>query len=279
MSTRRTYTCRACGEIARTCEATFECCDGTWCAMCYELHRDTEHPEKAFREHTAQHHDVAPSCWRFVVYGCMACFLVGVTGVFVLFVTQLSWMDDEIGKIDTIIEEQNLRVRAVSEWLSAQMKEFSSPAVCHHYASPWGFRRACSVDKPCAVAQLWDVLNPGDTACLQDGLYTGPHSMLAPPPHVSGTATHPITIRALNAGKAVFNGEGERYPVEIGPTNAHVILQDITATEGIAFPSPDRPILTGADGTIYVSYVNNMLKHVIARKDPKTGVWTTIRTY
>jgi hypothetical protein len=49
---------------------------------------------------------------------------------------------------------------------------------------------------------------PGDVLCLADGTYTE-----AIQPTTDGTAGAPITVRALNDGKATIDGQGQRIPL------------------------------------------------------------------
>ena len=67
-------------------------------------------------------------------------------------------------------------------------------------SSPWG-----------TFVKAWTVLQPGDTLYLMDGEYK---QVLEPT--INGTSGNPVTIKALNDGKAVINGEGVRSAVVIG---------------------------------------------------------------
>ena len=64
--------------------------------------------------------------------------------------------------------------------------------------------------------QAWDVLQPGDTLLLLDGTYTESTTGLVQPNIRNGEPGKPITIKALNDGKAVIDGEGEYIPVRLG---------------------------------------------------------------
>ncbi len=91
------------------------------------------------------------------------------------------------------------------------------PGACTLYASPTGSGTTCSQGSPCLVASAWASLDPGETLCLNDGTYTGANSMIVPT--VSGTAGNPITIRALNDGAVLIDGQGARIPMDIDTRN------------------------------------------------------------
>src|SRR5262249_50802757 len=72
---------------------------------------------------------------------------------------------------------------------------------CHYYASPDGIGNGLSPSTPFQISQFLSVATPGKTLCLLDGTY-GP---LAIPSSFAGTASQPITIRALNDGRVTFD--------------------------------------------------------------------------
>lgn len=87
-------------------------------------------------------------------------------------------------------------------------------APCTYYASPNGGGDGRSPDSPFQIVQFWPVARPGTTLCLLDGTYRGSNSMLRPPSTFAGTASQPITIRALNDGKVLIDG-GTSRPVDL----------------------------------------------------------------
>jgi hypothetical protein len=91
---------------------------------------------------------------------------------------------------------------------------------------------------PFRIQDFWSVATPGTTLCLLDGTYRGSGNMISPP-SLSGTSTDPITIRALNDGKVLIDGEFTRNPIGL----AGVQWLDI---EGINFRN-------GAGSVIFVS--------------------------
>jgi hypothetical protein len=90
---------------------------------------------------------------------------------------------------------------------------------CDYYASPTGTGDGLSQAKPFKISKFWAVATLGKTLCLLDGTYTGSDSMIDPPDNLSGTSKNPITIRALNDGRTVINGEGKYVPVSLGYNN------------------------------------------------------------
>ena len=71
--------------------------------------------------------------------------------------------------------------------------------------APWG-----------TFGHAWEVLQPGDTLLLLDGTYTGATTGVVQPNIRNGAPGKPITIKALNDGKAVIDGEGSNIPVRLG---------------------------------------------------------------
>src|SRR5262245_47422996 len=84
----------------------------------------------------------------------------------------------------------------------------ANAASCTHYASPNGTGSGLSSSQPFKIANFWPLAKAGRTLCLLDGKYTGSASMINPPQNLSGTASAPITVRALNDGKVTINGQG-----------------------------------------------------------------------
>ncbi|MDR4485894.1 MAG: hypothetical protein R3B95_22375, partial [Nitrospirales bacterium] len=93
-----------------------------------------------------------------------------------------------------------------------------------YYASPAGSGAECSLKKPCKIASFWNRAKPGDVLNLQDGIYTGNDSMIDPPADYSpanggvcgslfgGSEGKFVTVRAINDGKAVIDGQWNRQP-------------------------------------------------------------------
>ena len=111
-----------------------------------------------------------------------------------------------------------------------------------YYASPSGSGSICSSANPCAVAALWSKAVPGDTLNLMDGTYTGNASMIAPPSGFSGgrcastyggTAGNPITVRAVNDGRAIIDGQWARSPARLLCVN-YLVLEGIRFQNSIA---------------------------------------------
>ena len=73
---------------------------------------------------------------------------------------------------------------------------------------------------PFRIQDFWPVATPGSTLCLLDGTYRGASNVISPssqgaPSDLSGTSTNPITIRALNDGKVLIDGEFARAPISL----------------------------------------------------------------
>ena len=96
----------------------------------------------------------------------------------------------------------------VCAWMIFVHGTSSAAATCTHYASPTGTGTGTSAAQPFKIANFWPLAKPGYTLCLLDGQYTGSASMINPPQNLSGTASAPITVRALNDGKVTINGQG-----------------------------------------------------------------------
>jgi hypothetical protein len=104
---------------------------------------------------------------------------------------------------------------------------------CTHYASPTGASNGSSASLPFKIANFWAVAKGGSTLCLLDGQYTGSSSMINPPQNLSGTASAPITVRALNDGKVTINGQGSAQPVRLS-YNHYFIVEGINARSSVA---------------------------------------------
>jgi hypothetical protein len=102
-------------------------------------------------------------------------------------------------------------------------------ATCTYYASPTGTGNGSSASQPFKISNFWPLAKPGYTLCLLDGQYTGSASMINPPQNLSGTASSPITIRALNDGKVTINGQGSLPPVVLYH-NDYFVLEGFNAS-------------------------------------------------
>jgi hypothetical protein len=104
----------------------------------------------------------------------------------------------------------------------------SAASTCTHYASPTGTGNGTSASQPFKIANFWAVAGPGKTLCLADGTYTNTSSMVTPPSGLAGNSVAPITIRALNDGAALIDGENLRNPVLL-KNNDWFIIEGINA--------------------------------------------------
>jgi hypothetical protein len=117
-----------------------------------------------------------------------------------------------------------IRLSVISlAWVILTQGASNGAATCTHYASPTGTGIGTSSTQPFKIANFWPLTKPGYTLCLLDGQYTGSASMINPPQSLSGTASAPITIRALNDGKVTINGQGIFTPVRLYKNNYFVL--------------------------------------------------------
>jgi hypothetical protein len=106
-------------------------------------------------------------------------------------------------------------------------------ASCTHYASPTGTGNGSSASQPFKIANFWSVAQSGHTLCLLDGQYTGSASMINPPQNRNGTASAPITVKALNDGKVSINGQGSYIPVRLSYNN-YFVIEGVNASNSVA---------------------------------------------
>lgn len=86
-----------------------------------------------------------------------------------------------------------------------------------YYISPGGNDTAAGTSTAApwkTFSRAWQTVQPGDTLLVMDGTYT---QVIAPT--LSGQAGSPITIRALNDGRATVDGQGVRRVLELGSNN------------------------------------------------------------
>lgn len=91
---------------------------------------------------------------------------------------------------------------------------------------------------PFLVSDFWDVANAGDTLNLLDGVYVGSNSVIDPPSGLSGSGnpanwppgdrqiiagSNPITVRALNDGGVLIDGEFQRSPLSLSGNHWFVV--------------------------------------------------------
>jgi hypothetical protein len=147
------------------------------------------------------------------------------------------------------------------------------PPVEHiFYLSPTGDNQKSGTTMAEAWATFdhaWQLLYPGDTLILLDGVY---YQSLSPDQR-DGTPDKPITIRAQNDGKAIIDGEFRRVPVQIGPWPGS--RRDYYVIEGI--------VAKNSIESVYNIYGNhNTLRRVSgynANKDSNSHVFTITSKY
>ena len=84
-----------------------------------------------------------------------------------------------------------------------------------YYASPSGGGNGQSATSPFQIEDFWAVARPGDTLQMLAGTYTGDASMIDPPPELHGTVEAPITVKAMDDGGVVIDGEGQHRPAAL----------------------------------------------------------------
>lgn len=120
----------------------------------------------------------------------------------------------------------SINIRQVVFFLAAILALAPGAWAADYYASPTGNGDGKSTATPFQINSFWRVALPGDTLYLMDGIYTSATSMLIPPAGKSGLSGKPITVRALNDGKATISGNYERGEV------VHLVNNDYFDLEG-----------------------------------------------
>lgn len=93
-----------------------------------------------------------------------------------------------------------------------------------------------------------NALQPGQVLCLQDGTY-----YQSIEPRTNGQPGNPITIRALNDGRAIIDGQGVRRAVELGSNNQ--AWGDWFVIEGLV-------LRNGAGAVLHVRADNNVFRRI-----------------
>ena len=97
-----------------------------------------------------------------------------------------------------------------------------------YYAAParQGLGDCSSAANPCLISDFWSKAAPGTTLLLLDGTYT---TAIAPPAGLAGVAGSYITIKAINDGAVILDGQGQRSPVSLAKGNNYFWLQGFDA--------------------------------------------------
>jgi hypothetical protein len=129
-----------------------------------------------------------------------------------------------------------------------------------YYASPTGNGDGRFASHPFQIKDFWSVAKQGDVLLLLDGKYTGENSMITPPEGLSGSIGKPITVKALNDGKAEIDGENTR-PVVYLRFNDYFVLEGFNVHS--SGPNADVVQLDRSN--------NNIIRRVIAWDAPAVG--------
>ena len=125
---------------------------------------------------------------------------------------------------------------------------------CDYYAAPNGIGDGLSSSQPFRVSGFWALAAPGKTLCLLDGTYQGAAGMISPgtaAAGVSGTSASPITIKALNEGGVLIDGQGARLPLYLNGNQWWII-------EGVNVANSSGDVVA-----VYGSH-NNILRRICA---------------
>jgi hypothetical protein len=150
-----------------------------------------------------------------------------------------------------------------------------SPSSCDYYASPNGSGNGLTLTSPFRIQNFWPVATPGKTLCLLDGTYQGTANMISPTPGKSGISGSPITVRALNDGAALIDGQFQLRPVTLIRNN-WMVFEGFNARHGTnAIIYVGRSYAPGDDRT---GSNNNIFRRIVywdARIAGSAGSLTT----
>lgn len=132
-----------------------------------------------------------------------------------------------------------------------------------YYASPNGSGTECSLENPCKIVSFWDRAEPGDTLNLQNGTYIGDDSMIRPPADFSsanggtcrrlfgGEEGKLVTVRAINDGKVIIDGQWKRQP-------GRLLCSHYIVLEGMRFQNSSKDVVEVSRST------HNVLRRISA---------------
>ena len=106
-------------------------------------------------------------------------------------------------------------------------------------------------------AHAWTVLQPGDTLYLMDGIY---HQTLNPT--INGQPGQYITVKALNDGGAMLDGQGVRDTVDLGQPWNSWDANDLPNPQGNYF-DVEGIVAYNSSATVFAVYARN----IILRRD------------
>jgi len=103
--------------------------------------------------------------------------------------------------------------------------ETNADADCDYYASPNGTGNGLTQSTPFMIQNFFVLAAPGRTLCLREGIYRGSSAMIDPPLGLNGSTAgadikngicpNCITVRALNDGQVLIDGQFVRNPVAL----------------------------------------------------------------
>jgi Concanavalin A-like lectin/glucanases superfamily len=122
---------------------------------------------------------------------------------------------------------------------------------CTHWISQGGNTgNSCPVGTPCTVQRFLAIATAGNVGCMNDGTYTGDASMPQFPSGLSGTSGNPITLRALNDGAVLIDGQQARGVGNMNTNNTWITMQGFN--------------MANSDGSI-INYrgANNIMRRMV----------------
>jgi parallel beta-helix repeat protein len=129
----------------------------------------------------------------------------------------------------------------------------ASAQQCDYYASPDGNGDGLSESSPFKMGDFLSMSESaiqGKVLCLLDGTYYDSLNL-----SLSGTASQPITIRALHDGEVTIDGEGIRKPMHLTRDASYIIV------EGIVFKNSSGTI-------VYIKGNHNVFRRCSAYYGP-----------
>ncbi len=137
-----------------------------------------------------------------------------------------------------------------------------------YYVSPTGAGNGASSNSPMNLKQALSIVKAGESIWLMDGIYKGADNMITPPSGKSWTATKPITIKAMNDGKAIIDGEWINNAVSLAGGNNHFILEGFDAKNG-----------NGVSIVLVKDSTGNTIKRVVATNQYQNQMENAFRTW
>jgi hypothetical protein len=112
----------------------------------------------------------------------------------------------------------------------------TTPGACTHWAASTGTGTTCTETAPCRVetwTQSADMARPGTTLCMLSGTYRRSQGgAIDPLDTLAGTASQPITVRALHDGQVTIDAEHTGFAVFLQTGNDWWRVEGVNGTNG-----------------------------------------------